>query len=141
MALRVPFDIQLQVIEHCRAQLPNQACGLLLFDEQGVARAVECTPNAGAWPYGFQIPPESMYQAFTAARAKGLRVQSVYHCHAVSVAVPTGRDLDRPVPPGYLYLIVSLLDPNAPELRGFLLEGSRAREVNLETGEPLQVTA
>ena len=136
--MRVPVDLRAEIIQHCRETLPNQACGLVLFDAQGVARHVERAINVGAWPYGFQIAPSSMFAAFRRALEMGAAVAGVYHCHTVSRAIPTGRDLERPVPPGYLYLVTSLLDPDLPELRGFRLERGVADEVDLDTGRLVQ---
>lgn len=125
----LPAAIQRGVIEHCQAVWPNQACGLVLFDRQGTAQSVEAVQNRGAWPYGFQIPPQAQMAAFSKARANGWLINGVYHCHTVSEAIPTGRDLKRPVPAGFLYIIVSLLDPQKPSLRAYLFEADRPREI------------
>lgn len=132
--MQVPISIQDEIINHCRRLYPNQACGLVLFDETGVAREVYPTVNMGAWPYGFQISPTSQYLAFRHAREKGLIIQGVYHAHLLSRAIPTERDLERPIPEGYLYLIVSLLNPEIPDIRGYLLNAGNSTAVELETG-------
>jgi [CysO sulfur-carrier protein]-S-L-cysteine hydrolase len=116
----LPPGIQAEIVAHCQEVLPNQACGLVLFDADGMAQSVERVRNRGAWPYGFQIPAEAQFDAFRRARAERWRVNGVYHCHTVSEAIPTGRDLLRPVPEGFLYIIVSLLRPDRPELRAYL---------------------
>ena len=133
----VPERIRRAIVKHAVERYPNQACGLVLFDAGNVAQDVEPAINMGAWPYGFKISPMSQYSAFTRSRTMGLEVGGVYHTHLVSTAVPTGRDLERPVPTTYLYLIVSLLDVNAPELRGYRLVDDHYCEIDLETGRVL----
>jgi [CysO sulfur-carrier protein]-S-L-cysteine hydrolase len=133
----VPQSIRDEIIAHCQALTPNQACGLVLFDSDGVARWVEKAINYGAWPYGFQIAPQSHFSAFSRARDEGWSIGGVYHCHTVSEAIPTGRDIKRPVPPGMLYLIVSLLFPDKPDIRGFTLTNGIPCLIDLDTGRSL----
>ena len=128
-AFALPASVQRDVIQHCLDVWPNQACGLALFDREGIAQCAEPVQNRGAWPYGFQIPPEAQMAAFLKARRHGWFIKGVYHCHTVSEAIPTGRDLRRPVPPGFLYIIVSLLAPERPSLRAYLFDGDRPREI------------
>lgn len=134
----VPPEIRAEIVAHCRQLAPNQACGLVLFDNDNTAREVCRADNHGAWPYGFQIAPQSQFATFARARRTGWRVGGVYHCHVVSEARPTGRDLQRPVPPGMLYLIASLLDDEVPDVRAYLFETGLAREINLDTGKPVE---
>jgi len=131
----LPDSIRVDIIKHALALAPNQACGLVLFDDRMCAVKVEHGNNLGAWPYGFQIDPASQRRAYQQARQNGWSVSGVYHSHAVSSAVPTGRDLKRPVPKGMLYLIVSLLDQNKPELCGYLIEQGVPTEVSLDRRE------
>ena len=130
----VPQPIRAEILAHCQALAPNQACGLVLFDKSGVARSVEKATNHGAWPYGFQIAAESQFSAFRRAQSEGWSIGGVYHCHTVSTAEPSGRDIERPVPPKMLYLIVSLMFPDTPDIRGFTLINGIPRPVNLDTG-------
>lgn len=132
----VPPEIRNEIIAHSRQFAPNQACGLVLFDDADTAREVCRADNHGAWPYGFQIAPQSQFAAFQRADRLGWRVGGVYHCHVVSEARPTGRDLKRPVPPGMLYLIASLLDDEAPSVRAYLFEAGAAREIELDFSKP-----
>ena len=133
----VPQSIREQIILHCQELAPNQACGLVLFNSDGVAQWVEKATNYGAWPYGFQIAPKSQFNAFHRAQEKGWSIGGVYHCHAVSEAIPTGRDLERPVPPNILYIIVSLLFPDRPDIRGFTLTNGLSNPIDLNTGKSL----
>jgi proteasome lid subunit RPN8/RPN11 len=137
MILIVPTAIRNEIISHCQTLAPNQACGLVLFDSAGVACGVEKAVNHGAWPYGFQIAPQSQFSAFRRSQCEGWSIGGVYHCHTVSAAIPTGRDIERPVPAGMLYLIVSLLFPEQPDIRGFLLTDGIPQPVDLDTGHIL----
>ena len=135
----VPASVCRAIIKHAVELYPNQACGLVLFDDDNIAREVYPAINMGAWPYGFKIGPLCQYSAFTRSKSMGLEVCGVYHTHLVSAPIPTGRDIERPVPQNYLYLIVSLLDVQAPELRGYRLREGQYCEIDLETGRAMDM--
>ena len=129
--MRIVASARKVLIQHAETERPNQACGLICMDDNDTIRYVHRAKNAGAWPYGFQIAPESQLEAYTIASKHAWKVNGVYHCHTVSAAIPTGRDLKRPVPKDFLYVVVSVLYPDAPEVRAFYLEEEGVREVDL----------
>jgi proteasome lid subunit RPN8/RPN11 len=123
-------DVKQNIIKHCLTESPNQACGLVLFDEHKNGVEVAETVNYGAWPYGFQISAQALFEIAMKAKQKGYSIGGVYHCHLASSAIPTGRDLYRPIPNGMLYIIVSLVETKAPELRAYLKEDNEYHEVD-----------
>lgn len=109
-------DIREKIIKHCVAEVPHQACGLVLFNEgMHSVDSVE-TINYGAWPYGFQISPNDMLNAAMNAKKRGLQVRGIYHSHLASDAQITDRDKARLISDDLLYIIVSVLDVNNPEI-------------------------
>jgi proteasome lid subunit RPN8/RPN11 len=61
-----------------------------------------------------------------AAMQKGLDVVGFYHSHPDEAAVPSGYDLDHAWPI-YSYIIVSVGEGNARDLRSWEMEGDRSK--------------
>ncbi|MDX6632193.1 MAG: [CysO sulfur-carrier protein]-S-L-cysteine hydrolase, partial [Solirubrobacterales bacterium] len=59
---------------------------------------------------------------------------AIYHSHTKSAAVPSPTDVNLASYPDAVYLIVSIADAEAPELRGFHIRDGKVDEVALVTG-------
>lgn len=110
-------SVKQSIIKHCLKESPHQACGLVSFNKDCESIDVTETINYGAWPYGFQISPEAMLMASIKAKKSGNSIKGVYHCHLASSAQITDRDINRTIPNGMIYIIVSLINITSPELR------------------------
>lgn len=118
------------IVAHARAHTPNECCGLLIgvegrIDESAPAR------NALASPSRYLIDPEQHFAVLRRARREGLGVVGAYHSHLRTGAEPSERDIAEAYDPGLLHVIVSLLNPERPEFRGYRIREGRAVEVVL----------
>ena len=102
----VPADVRAQLVEHARAELPNEACGLIVL-EQDVAVRYEPGVNEEPSPYRFklQMPdPETWYLA-----DEGYEL-AVFHSHVSSAPRPSKTDVvNIGTWSGYPYVIYSVL--------------------------------
>ena len=74
-----------QVLDHLRAALPAEGCGLLACaeDDDGdltVARIFPGT-NTLASPIRYRMEPSEVIDAFRAMREEGLRLAAIFHSH------------------------------------------------------------
>ncbi len=87
----VPGGVRRALAEHARAELPNEACGLVLFEGD---TAVEYVPgvNASPSPYHFQLQLDPV--AWAELNDRDL-LQAVFHSHVSSPPRPSRTDVEN----------------------------------------------
>jgi len=87
----VPAAVRWAIAEHARAELPNEACGLLLLERDV---AVEYVPgeNASPSPYYFELRLDPVVWADLGDRDVE---QAVVHSHVSSPPRPSRTDVER----------------------------------------------
>ena len=124
-----------QMIEHCRAALPDEACGLLAGHGSTVEEVLGAG-NALHSPWAYELD-EVGYRLLVQLEEGG-RLLGSFHSHTQSDACPSASDRRQaywPMP----YVIVSLADREHPIVRAFRLAkpyGSRLASV---VEEPVEV--
>ncbi|MFZ0013965.1 MAG: M67 family metallopeptidase [Acidimicrobiia bacterium] len=103
-----------EIIAHCIAGLPNEACGLLAVRGGEVAR-VYPTTNADASPTSYTIPPDEHYAALVDAESEGWSLGGVFHSHPSGPATLSQVDLDRALEPDWVYVVVGM-EGDEPQL-------------------------
>lgn len=131
MSLRIrPADLT-TIRRHGEATYPEECCGLLLgthTTEWNVVAEVRPLDNErdDSRHNRFLITPETMLKADRAARERGLDVVGFYHSHPDATAVPSEFDREHAWPT-YSYIIVSVREGAAVELKSWTLADDRAR--------------
>jgi|SRR5215470_12666728 len=119
--------------KHGERDYPHECCGLLLgeFLENGDRRVKQTYPISNAREEEakrnrFLIRPEELISGERYARAHELEVVGFYHSHPDCEARPSQYDLDHAWPT-YSYIIVSVHEQSADQLRSWKLEPDRSR--------------
>jgi proteasome lid subunit RPN8/RPN11 len=100
----VPAAVRRALEEHARAELPNEACGLLAFRDRVAERYIPAR-NAAASPYRFELEtePENWF-----LEDDGYEL-AVFHSHVSSAPRPSRTDVENiGLWQGRPYLILSL---------------------------------
>jgi proteasome lid subunit RPN8/RPN11 len=108
------------MIAHARDEDPLECCGLLLGAPGVIEEAVRAR-NLRHSRTAYLVDPADHFAAIRRARKEGRMIVGAYHSHPRSPAVPSPVDLQEATFPDFLYVIVSLSDPHAPDLRGYRL--------------------
>ncbi|MBR1672939.1 MAG: M67 family metallopeptidase [Fretibacterium sp.] len=120
------------MVARARAELPNEACGLLAGRDEGGERAIEkvyMLTNTDHSPEHFALSPKEQLDAVRDMRAHGLKLSGNWHSHPESPARPSAEDIRLAFDKNISYLILSLEDKENPRLRAFHIEnGSSAPE-------------
>jgi proteasome lid subunit RPN8/RPN11 len=137
--------------KHGERDYPHECCGLLLgeFLEKGDRRVTETYPISNAREEEakrnrFLISPEELLGGERYAHEQGLEVIGFYHSHPDCEAKPSQYDLDHAWPT-YSYIIVSVYEGSADQLRSWRLEPDRSRfngeelSVVIRTAEPAEL--
>jgi proteasome lid subunit RPN8/RPN11 len=117
-----------EIVAHCQGEYPNEACGLVAGKE-GIALGVIPMRNADVSPATYRFDPDEQYRVFEEMEEEGLGVFGIFHSHTHSEAYPSATDRRQAFYPEAHYLILSLQDRAAPQLRGFrILDGEVTEE-------------
>jgi len=118
-----------ELVDHAREDAPNECCGWVRGRDGSVVE-VHRSENERASPYGYSLDPKSLLAAFNAA--EDADEVGIYHSHPRSPAEPSQTDINLAEYPEYTYLIVSLADDEAPEVRAWRIAGGKADEERIE---------
>jgi proteasome lid subunit RPN8/RPN11 len=129
--VRISRDLVDQMVAHAREDLPNECCGIVATKDGSAVRVYRAT-NAVPSPLRFEIDPRDLIRIHTDIEQSGHEMGSMYHSHVKSAAYPSQTDVNFAQNwPGVVWLIVSLADRDAPDLRGFQISGADIEEVAL----------
>ena len=126
--MHLPVALVQAIVEHARAEDPNEACGLIVGDrpaaDGGVALRYEAVRNKAASPYRYEIHPDDLLRLTIATDDADEVFWAIVHSHVRSPAYPSPTDLGLAFYPDALYLLVSLAE-DEPALGAFrIIDGS-----------------
>jgi proteasome lid subunit RPN8/RPN11 len=130
-----------QMRAHGERDYPYECCGLMLGRfEEGRKQVVETYAISNAREESakrnrFLIRPEELMRGEKYAREKGLDVLGFYHSHPDDVAVPSQYDLEHAWPT-YSYIVVSVEQGRAADLRSWEMESDRSKFNKEEIDSP-----
>jgi proteasome lid subunit RPN8/RPN11 len=135
--LILPHTFYQAIVAHARADFPNEACGLLRGRDGCVSDILPARNVAPNPRQDYQADAQSLLQALR-WEDEGDELVGIYHCHPTSPAYPSAVDAARAFYPDSVYLIISLQEPGAPQMNGYLLRpevvlrGDAARSLQLD---------
>ncbi|MDD5800495.1 MAG: M67 family metallopeptidase [Coriobacteriales bacterium] len=132
--VRLSKDDYQKILDHCRAGLPNEACGLLAGRVQGDVKLVERVypcQNPDASPEHFTITPQAQLAAIRDARANGLAMLGNFHSHPATPPRQSEEDKRLSYDHDASYLILSLAQEQ-PVLNSFHFDGVESTKEKLE---------
>ena len=120
-------DLQV-LFDHCLAGYPNEACGML-GGKAGMVEKVYCMTNAKPGPDYYEMEAEEQFRVMKDIRQTGLEMVGMFHSHPGGRAYPSSIDVEKAYWPGTklpnypdaVYVIVSLMDRDAPVVKGYTI--------------------
>ncbi len=122
-----------EMINHARAEIPNECCGLLAGKDGTILQLYRCD-SAEKSPFRYYVDPKDQIRIMRELDQKEWDLIGIYHSHTHTEAYPSKTDLELAFYPEALYFIVSLQKADAPVIRAF-------RIVDGEIGEEEVVVA
>ncbi len=120
-----------QVIAHCRAAYPVEACGLLAGTVNRAEKMYAMT-NVEPSNVSYMMDPGEQFKAMKEMRADGTRMVAIYHSHPHSPAYPSPKDVSLAFYSDSLYLIIGLSGGEEPEIRAYEIIDGTVREARIE---------
>ena len=132
--MRIARELVEYIVAHSREEAPNECCGMIA-GRDGEATRVYRARNAFESPLRYSVHPQDLFQITTEIEERGEELAAIYHSHTGSPAYPSQTDINLAENwPDPLYVICSVADPDAPELRGFAIRDAEVSEVDLDVG-------
>lgn len=128
--MRIAGNLVEEIVAHAREDVPNECCGMV-GGSGGEARTVYRAANAEASPFRYSIDAAEQFRLMKEIEGAGEELVAIYHSHTKSPAHPSQTDVNLAGWPDAVYLIVSLADGGAPELKGFWIRDGEIAEAEL----------
>ena len=126
----LPAHLADDVLEHCRAGVPNEACGLLAGDGS-LVEAVYCIDNAAPSPVSYTIEANGHFAALMDAEQRGWDIIGAFHSHIDGPAYPSATDIAQAAEPDWTWVVVGPMN-GRPEMRAFRIRAGVVTEEELE---------
>lgn len=116
-----------EMIEHCRAGVPNEACGILGAKNGEIVKVFRMT-NASGSPVRYSLDPKEQFAVYNTLDQEGWDLGGVFHSHTHTDPYPSPTDVAAALFPQWHYVLVSLRD-EAPMTRSYrIVDGKIAEE-------------
>jgi proteasome lid subunit RPN8/RPN11 len=120
------------IVAHAREEAPNECCGMI-GARNGRAISLYRARNAEASPLRYVVHPQDQFRIMEEMEARREELGAIYHSHTGSPAYPSQTDINLAEGwPDPVYLICSIADASAPELRAFTIRSGEVEEVGLD---------
>jgi proteasome lid subunit RPN8/RPN11 len=121
-----------EMVAHAREDQPNECCGMI-GGVDGEATSVIRVTNSAASPLRYEMDPQEQFNALKTIEDGGGELLGIYHSHTKSAAYPSQTDVNQAVAwPEQVYVIVSLADEDAPDVKAYLLHDLKIADVELD---------
>jgi [CysO sulfur-carrier protein]-S-L-cysteine hydrolase len=128
--LLLAADVAEALFDHARAELPNEACGLL-SGPAGRATNFHPARNALGSPRRYDLHPEDLVRLMFEIESAGDELVAIFHSHTRAPAVPSPTDV-RSAEYRVPYLIASLEEAGpGPMLRAWWIQSGEVAEIPL----------
>jgi proteasome lid subunit RPN8/RPN11 len=129
--MRISRELIEEMVAHAREDLPNECCGMVGGREDEATEVVRVA-NAAASPLRYEMDPQEQYDALKRIEDDGGELLAIYHSHTKSAAYPSQTDVNQAVNwPDAIYLIISLQDADAPDVKGYWLKDLKIADAEL----------
>jgi proteasome lid subunit RPN8/RPN11 len=124
-----------KMLEHCLGGLPNEACGLIGGEEDADGRHVRkvyLLTNTDASPEHFTLDPAEQFAVIKDLDREGLELIGNFHSHPGTPSRPSEEDKRLAYDKTQSYVILSLIDKDAPVIKSFRIEDGTSAEEEIK---------
>jgi [CysO sulfur-carrier protein]-S-L-cysteine hydrolase len=121
-----------QLVAQAWRDAPNETCGLI-GGHDGRALQIYPLKNVDDNPRIRYLaePQELLHAIRDVEEAHDWQVLAIYHSHPASPAYPSPTDVERAFYPDAIYILISLMNPEMAQVRGFQIQNDKITEVTL----------
>jgi proteasome lid subunit RPN8/RPN11 len=121
-----------EIIEHAKAAYSREGCGLIAGMKPSLA-GTRFIPmmNVAESASEFEMDPAELIKTLRDLRSSGEELIAIYHSHPHGPAHPSKMDAQRAHYPEAAHLIVSLADPQHPQIGAFRIVNAEVLEIEV----------
>ena len=131
----IAADLLQELVAHAREEYDAECCGMIAYDRaDGESRGVRVhrARNVFASPKRFEIDGKELLRTLDEFEREGWELGAIYHSHTHTEPYPSQTDINFAANwPGLEWVIVGLAGTE-PEVRCFLIEDGKVRQVPLQ---------
>ncbi len=127
--MRIAAELYEQMIDHARAEAPNECCGMI-GSRDGEAVSLHRATNAAASPLRYEIDGAEQIRIYNEIEDAGLELGAIYHSHTRTEPYPSQTDINLAFYPDSLYVIVGVAG-SEPDVRAFTIRDGEVAEAEL----------
>ena len=127
--MRITQELVDQMVDHARAQAPNECCGMVA-SRDGELVQVHPATNAAASPLRYEIDGAEQYRIQMEIDDADLDLGAIYHSHTRTAPYPSQTDINLAFYPDALYVIVGLARGEA-DVRAYTIRDGQVAEADL----------
>ena len=134
MTLHIPEAMYEEMVQHARAELPNECVGMLIGSADGTVTEYLPLVNELKSPTRFLTEPYSMLRAEKRCRELKLAVLAIFHSHPTSEPVPSRYDVADHYSSTVMCLILTMIENPTP-LQGWWIENGMFQWATVQIGQ------
>ena len=121
-----------EVIRHAKSAYPKEGCGLIAGMRPSLVgvRLIPIT-NIASSASQFEMDPAELINNLRDLRHAGEELVAIYHSHPHGPARPSAIDVRRAYNPEAAHLIVSLADPECPQVAAFRIVDEQVLDIEV----------
>ncbi len=131
----IPYQVADAMFKHAGWAYPEEACGLVAFDDADDPALTFCLSNADQAGDRFTISPDEQFGAIRLSDRLGLRIGAVFHSHIRSEAIPSEFDVQGGADADWLHFIVGPVAGRQTLLRAYRIVEGDVSEVTVTIGQ------
>lgn len=128
-SLIIPQHIFNEMLAHCKAGYPNEACGILA-GRNGEVSKIYRMANIENSPVTYMLDSREQFKVMKDMRENNLSMVAIFHSHPSSAAYPSAKDVSLAFYEECVYIIVSLMEKE-PIVKGFLIREGNIEEIKI----------
>ncbi|MSO21944.1 MAG: M67 family peptidase [Acidobacteria bacterium] len=117
-AVQIKREILEAIVRHAQEEAPLECCGLLMGEGEIITRQ-RPMQNVLESNVGYAMEAQALFRFFKDLRSANQKHLGIYHSHPATEAYPSETDVRESFYPSCAYFIVSLKNPESPQVRAF----------------------
>jgi proteasome lid subunit RPN8/RPN11 len=127
--LIIPQQIFTEMLAHCKAGYPNEACGILAGRNGEVSKIYKMI-NIENSPVTYMLDSREQFKVMKDMRQNNLSMLAIFHSHPSSAAYPSAKDVSLAFYEDAVYIIVSLMEKE-PVVKGFSIKEGNIEDIEI----------